>query len=60
MRLLAALLAAVLAVLPVVAAAQSMTLCRAKPGLLDLGNPLAIARKAVAERKQLQIGRAHV
>ena len=55
MRLLAALLAAVLAVLPVVAAAQSMTLCRAKPGLLDLGNPLAIARKAVAERKQLRI-----
>ena len=32
-----------------------MTLCRATPQLLDLGNPLAIARKAMAERKQLRI-----
>jgi acyl-CoA thioesterase-1 len=35
--------------------AQSMTLCRAKPELLELGAPLPIARKAVAERKQLRI-----
>ncbi len=35
--------------------AQSMTLCRAKPELLELGAALPIARKAVAERKQLRI-----
>lgn len=53
----------VLALLIVVAAAfvsgaavaQSMTLCRAKPELLDLGAPLPIARKVVAERKPLRI-----
>jgi acyl-CoA thioesterase I len=54
-RRLALFLAAVLAVLPGLAAAQPMTLCRAKPELLDLGNPLAVARKAMAERKQLRI-----
>jgi lysophospholipase L1-like esterase len=32
-----------------------MTLCRAKPELLDLGNPLNIARKSIASRKQLRI-----
>ena len=32
-----------------------MTLCRAKPELLDLGAPLPIARKVVAERKPLRI-----
>ena len=35
--------------------AQSMKLCRAKPELLELGAPLPVARKAVAERKQLRI-----
>ncbi len=35
--------------------AQSMTLCRAKPALLELGATLPIARKAIAERKQLRI-----
>ncbi|MFO1080264.1 MAG: SGNH/GDSL hydrolase family protein [Reyranellaceae bacterium] len=49
-----ALLAA-LALLPGLAVAQSMTLCRATPELLDLGTPLAAARKAIAERKQLRI-----
>jgi lysophospholipase L1-like esterase len=41
--------------LPVTAWPQSMTLCRAKPELLDLGNPLPVSRKAVAERKKLRI-----
>jgi acyl-CoA thioesterase I len=41
--------------LPGFAAAQPMTLCRAKPELLDLGSPLSIARKAMAERKRLRI-----
>ena len=50
------LMAAVLVGSPVSPAfAQSMTLCRAKPELLDLGAPLPVARKAVAERKQLRI-----
>ena len=50
------LIAAVLAVLlPAVAFPQSMTLCRAKPELLDLGNSLPAARKSIAERKQLRI-----
>jgi lysophospholipase L1-like esterase len=32
-----------------------MSHCRAKPSLLELGAPLAIARKQLAERKQLRI-----
>jgi hypothetical protein len=35
--------------------AQSMKLCRATPELLELGAPLPVARKALAERKQLRI-----
>lgn len=35
--------------------AQSMTLCRAKPAMLDLGATLPVARKSIAERKQLRI-----
>ena len=35
--------------------AQSMTLCRAKPALLELGAALPIARKAMTERKLLRI-----
>ncbi len=54
-RLLIGFLALAALVLPLAAMAQSMTLCRAKPGLLDLGAPLPIARKAMAERKQLRI-----
>ena len=42
-------------VLPATAWPQSMTLCRAKPELLALGNPLDIARKSIAERKRLRI-----
>jgi lysophospholipase L1-like esterase len=42
--------------LPGAASPQSMmTDCRAKPGQLELGAPLLIARKAIAERKQLRI-----
>ena len=41
--------------LPAAASAQSMSLCRAKPEMLDLGNPLNIARKSIAERKKLRI-----
>jgi hypothetical protein len=37
------------------AQAQSMTLCRAKPGLLALGTNLPVARKAIAEKKTLRI-----
>jgi hypothetical protein len=49
-------LTAVLALLlPVSAFPQSMTLCRAKPELLELGNSLPAARKAIAERKRLGI-----
>lgn len=55
MRRLAVAIAAVLMLVPGLAAAQPMTLCRAKPELLDLGNPLAVARKSMAERKQLRI-----
>ena len=51
-----ALLTMVLALLlPVAAFPQSMTLCRAKPELLELGNSLPASRKAIAERKQLRI-----
>ncbi|MBU8872662.1 SGNH/GDSL hydrolase family protein [Reyranella sp. MMS21-HV4-11] len=35
--------------------AQSMTLCRAKPALLELGTTLPISRKAMAEKKVLRI-----
>jgi len=41
--------------LPASAFPQSMTLCRAKPELLELGNSLPAARKSIAERKQLRI-----
>ena len=41
--------------LPASAFPQSMTLCRARPELLELGNPLPASRKAIAERKQLRI-----
>jgi acyl-CoA thioesterase-1 len=34
---------------------QSMSLCRAKAELLELGSPLEIARKSIATRKQLRI-----
>lgn len=51
--LLLLLMTAGLAVSP--AFAQSMKLCRAKPELLELGAPLPVARKALAERKQLRI-----
>jgi acyl-CoA thioesterase-1 len=40
---------------PATTGAQPMSHCRAKPQLLELGAPLAIARKALAERKQLRI-----
>ena len=42
------LAAACALLLPAAALPQSMTLCRAKPQLLDLGTPLNIARKAIA------------
>lgn len=42
--------------LPSTVSSQSMmTNCRAKPELLELGAPLQVARKAIAERKQLRI-----
>lgn len=41
--------------LPAGASAQPMSLCRAKPALLELGAPLTVARAAVAERKRLRI-----
>ena len=34
---------------------QSMTFCRAKPELLELGSSLPAARKSIAERKKLRI-----
>ena len=49
------LLVAAVVGLPQVGNAQSMANCRAKPGLLDLGAPLPIARKALTERKKLRI-----
>ena len=49
-------LAAVLMVaVPTAASPQSMSLCRAKAELLELGTPLEIARKSIATRKQLRI-----
>lgn len=47
--------AAVVLLVPASALPQSMTLCRAKPELLELGSTLPIARKSIAERKQLRI-----
>jgi acyl-CoA thioesterase I len=41
--------------LPASAFPQSMTLCRAKPEMLELGNSLPASRKAIAERKRLGI-----
>lgn len=55
MRGLTGLLLALLLGLPHLANAQSMTLCRAKPELLTLGSTLPLARKAMAERKQLRV-----
>ena len=50
-----AILALLLLLLPATALPQSMTLCRAKPDLLELGSPLEVARKAIATKKQLRI-----
>lgn len=56
MRLMPLWLVAVVALgLPSIANAQSMSLCRAKPELLELGSPLPVARKAVVEHKKLRI-----
>ena len=41
--------------LPAATDAQSMSDCRAKPKLLELGVPLTTARKAIAEHKKLRI-----
>ncbi|GEP56164.1 SGNH/GDSL hydrolase family protein [Reyranella soli] len=49
------LIAVLALLLPASAFPQSMTLCRAKPELLELGNSLPAARKSIAERKQLRI-----
>jgi len=40
---------------PAATDAQSMSDCRAKPKLLELGAPLTTARKAIAEHKKLRI-----
>lgn len=55
MRALIGLLTAVALGLPQAALAQPMSLCRAKPELLNIGAPLPVARKSMAERKQLRI-----
>jgi acyl-CoA thioesterase-1 len=47
--------ALLMVLLPTAASPQSMSLCRAKAELLELGSPLTIARKAIASRKQLRI-----
>ena len=49
------LTAVLVLLLPASAFPQSMTLCRAKPELLELGNSLPASRKAIVERKQLRI-----
>lgn len=49
------LVVAMMILVPAAAFPQSMSLCRAKPELLELGSPLQIARKSIAERKQLRI-----
>lgn len=54
-RRLAALLIGIALCLPQLVQAQSMTLCRAKPEMLELGAPLPVARKAMAEQKRLRI-----
>ena len=46
---------AIALLLPASAFPQSMTLCRAKPELLELGNSLPASRKAIAERQKLRI-----
>lgn len=52
---LAAFLIGIALCLPQVAQAQSMSLCRAKPEMLELGAPLPVARKAMMEQKRLRI-----
>jgi acyl-CoA thioesterase I len=52
---LTALLLGIVLCLPQVAHAQSMSLCRANPEMLDLGAPLPVARKAMADHKRLRI-----
>jgi lysophospholipase L1-like esterase len=52
---LAALLLGIALCLPQVAQSQSMSLCRAKPQMLELGAPLPVARKAMVEQKRLRI-----
>lgn len=47
--------AAMVVFMPATVSSQSMTHCRAKPELLELGTPLQTARKSIAERKQLRI-----
>jgi acyl-CoA thioesterase-1 len=54
-RGLGALLLGVVLCLPQFVQAQPMTLCRAKPEMLDLGSTLPVARKAMAEHKRLRI-----
>jgi len=54
-RPIALLVATLLFALGGTAHAKSMALCRATPALLTLGTNLPVARKAIAERKQLRI-----
>ncbi len=54
-RAIAVLVAALFLAPAGTAQAQSMTLCRAKPGLLALGTNLPVARRAIAEKKTLRI-----
>ena len=54
-RIFAFLIAALLFATVGTAHAKSMTLCRAQPAMLALGTTLPVARKAIAERKQLRI-----
>jgi acyl-CoA thioesterase I len=49
------LAAMVMLCLPAATDAQPMDDCRAKPKVLELGAPLAAARKAIAEHKKLRI-----
>lgn len=55
MRRILALVTALTLLAPGAAPAQPMGDCRARPELLDLGAPLTVARKAMAERKKLRI-----
>ena len=54
-RALSCLAAAVALLLPAMAFPQSMSHCRAKPELLNLGTSLDVARKSIAERRKLRI-----